>query len=146
VFFDIYRMVRWRTGLSRISTLIGDLFFSIISVLVLFYFAQKANYLELRFYLFGGSLLGLLIYLRFISNYVKWLINKILSMIVFAFSSLFCALASLVAGAGSLLTYMMSFPYGILRWMALLFFRMGEAVRKNTLSKLRIRIGKTPRE
>lgn len=139
-------MVRWRTRLNRISTLIGDLFFSIISVLVLFYFAQKANYLELRFYLFGGSLLGLLLYLRFISNQVKWFINKILSLIVVIFKTSFCMLATLVTGIGRLLTYIMSFPYGILRWMALLFFRMGEAVGKDKLSRVRIRTSKTPRE
>ncbi len=139
-------MVRWRTGLNRISTLIGDLFFSIFSVFVIFYFAQKANYLELRFYLFGGSLLGLLLYLRFISRQVKQLINKILSMIVFIFRTLFSTLASLVTGLNRLLTYTMSFPYRILRWVALLFFRMGQAIGKDILSRVTLKIGKTPRE
>lgn len=139
-------MVRWRTGLNRISTLIGDLFFSIFSVFVIFYFAQKANYLELRFYLFGGSLLGLLLYLRFISSQVKQLINKILSMIVFIFRTLSYTLASLVTGVNRLLTYTMSFPYRILRWVALLFFRMGQAIGKDILSRVTLRIGKTPRE
>ena len=139
-------MVRWRIGLNRISTLIGDLFFSVFSVFVLFYFAQMANYLELRLYLFAGSLFGLLLYLRFISNQVKRLINKILSMIVFIFKTLFYTLASLVTGVSRLLTCMMSFPYRILRWIALLFFRMGQAIGKDTLSRVTLRIGKTPRE
>ncbi|KUO60524.1 MAG: hypothetical protein APF84_06620 [Gracilibacter sp. BRH_c7a] len=139
-------MVRWRIGLNRISTLIGDLFFSIIALLVLFYFAQTANYLELRFYLFGGSLLGLLLYLRFISRQVKWTINKILSLIAMIFESLFKAIGSIITGVARLLTCLMSFPYGVLRWLALLFFRIVEAMGKDTYSKVRTRIGKTPRE
>ena len=139
-------MLRWRIGLSRISTLIGDLFFSIISVFVIFYFAQKANYLELRFYLFGGSLLGLLVYISYISKYVKRLINMILNIVSYLANRIYSLLRSLFGGAGSLLSYLMGFPYAILRWLGLLLFRMGEAIGKEAYSRAKVRIGRYPRE
>ena len=146
VCFDVYRILRWRIGLSRISTFLGDLFFSIIAIVVLFYFAQKANYLEWRFYLFGGSLFGLLLYIRFISRQFKWFINKILNIIVALINVIVGLITSFFMGIARLLTYLMSFPYRILRWMGLLFFRIGEAVAKDTLARLKSRIGKIPRE
>lgn len=88
----------------------------------------------------------MLLYLRFISNQVKWFINKLLSMIVLTFNTFFQTVALLVTGVGRLIAYIMSFPYGILRWLALLLFRIGEAVGKDTISRVRPRISKTPRE
>lgn len=144
--FDFYRILRWRMSLNRVSTLLGDLFFSVISVVVIFYFAQKANYLEFRFYLFGGSLLGLLLYLRFISKYVKWFFNKVLNIIgkMIIFSANMVVL--LFKSIANLLTYLMSFPYRVLRWLALLLFRMLEAVAGNTLFKVKLKISKRPKE
>ena len=62
------------------------------------------------------------------------------------FESLFKAIGSIITGVARLLTCLMSFPYGVLRWLALLFFRIVEAMGKDTYSKVRTRIGKTPRE
>lgn len=139
-------MIRWRIGLSRISTLIGDLFFSIITVLVIFYFAQRANYLDLRFYLFAGSLLGLLIYIRYISRYIKRIINMVFDLISYIVNTLVGMVQSIFYGAGRFLAFLMSFPYRILRWLGLLCFRIGEAFGKEAYLKAKMKIGKIPKK
>ena len=144
--FDFYRIVRWRIGLSRMLTLIGDLFFSVMAVMVVFYFAQKANYLELRFYLFAGSFLGLMLYLRLISKYFKRILTAIIDIIANSFNTLVFAITTFFKSIIAIIAYIMSFPYGMLRWLGLLLFRMGEAVSKDTYTRVRTRTRRPPPE
>lgn len=126
--FDIYRIIRWQLGLNRVLTFIGDLLFSFIAILIIFYFAQKANYLEMRFYLFGGALLGLLIYLQFWSSASKKLFKAVLRVITNLKNLLVGIILFICKSLVRFLTLLMSVPYGLLRWFALLLFRMGEAL------------------
>jgi hypothetical protein len=124
----------------------GDLLFSFIALLLIYYFAQKANYLELRFYLFGGALLGLLIYLRFFSLVSQRIFRIILKLLI-SYKNLVIGLITMVLkGIVRILTLLMSIPYGLLRWFSLLLFRMGEALGKESMTKVKARITKTPRQ
>jgi len=49
-------------------------------------------------------------------------------------------------GVTNILTLMMAVPYGILRWSGLLFFRIGEAIAKESATKVRARITKNPKQ
>lgn len=144
--FDFYRIVRWRMGFSKVLTFIGDLFFSIISLLVIYYCAQMANYLELRFYLFLGSLVGLLFYLRFLSKSSKRLFDMILRTVLYIKAIVIKLIMNTFKTTIEVLTILMSVPYGILNWFALLLFRFGEALGKESVTKVRGRITKTPRQ
>mgnify|MGYP002407748843 CR=1 FL=1 len=145
-YFDFYRTVRWYIGLNRVLTFIGDLAFSFIALLLIYYFAQKANYLELRFYLFGGTLLGLLIYLRFFSPASKKLFRKILKLLTGYKNLVVGLIAIFFKGIARILTLLMSIPYGLLCWFSLLIFRMGEALGKESVTKVKARITKIPRQ
>ncbi|NLI90657.1 MAG: spore cortex biosynthesis protein YabQ [Peptococcaceae bacterium] len=143
--FDFYRIARWRIGLNKIFTFITDLIFSCVALFLIYFFAQKANFLELRFYLFGGCFIGLMIYLRFFSPGSKQLFNFLFDVIA-GFKNLIVKLIlTLFCGGQAVLTIMMSIPYGILRWGSLLIFRMGEALGKESVTKVKGRISNIPR-
>jgi len=139
--FDLYRILRRRMGLNRILTLLGDLFFSLVSAAVIIFYAYKANYLEFRFYLFGGSLLGLLLYLRYLSPIIKKIYGMILNIISGVFSFIRKIINSVFGIIIDFVTYLMSYPYRLLRWFALLVFRLGQALGRDLLLKLKNIIG-----
>lgn len=135
--FDLYRILRRRIGFGRILTFLSDLSFSLVSAAIIFYCAHKANYLEFRFYLFGGSLLGLLIYLRFFSPIIKRVYIKVINIITRIFSFIRKIINSFFGIIVYLLTYLMSYPYRLLRWFALLVFRLGQALTYDTMLKIK---------
>lgn len=142
--FDFYRILRWRFRISKILTFIGDLLFSLFSLLILFYFAQKANYLELRFYLFGGILIGLLLYLRLLSNSSKKLFTIVITLTARLITMIAGIILQVVKGFCKLLALIMSIPYGFLSWFSILIYRIGEALGKNMAGKIRERMDKSP--
>jgi len=143
--FDFYRIVRWQMGWNKFWTLLGDLLFSFIALFVIYYFAQKANFLELRFYLFGGSLLGLILYLRFLSPASKQLFGVLLSIVNGLKNVILRIWRTFFKGAVYLLTTLMRIPYAILCWFALLIFRLGEALGKESMTNVKRRLPKYPR-
>ncbi|RNC28694.1 MAG: hypothetical protein AWM53_01354 [Candidatus Dichloromethanomonas elyunquensis] len=143
--FDCYRIARWRVGLNKILTFMADLFFSFAALLVIFVFAQKANFLELRFYLFGGCLAGLVLYLRFLSSSSKRLFNVIFDIISGIKNLIVKMILRVYFGIKEFLTMLMSIPYGILCWFSMLIFRMAEALGRESVTKVKGRISKTPR-
>jgi len=146
VFFDLYRIVRWQLGLNKFLTFIGDILFSCAAVIIIFYFGQKANYLEFRFYLFLCSLLGLLLYLRILSPLVKKLIIYIIKGLVVLKNIWQKIITLFFIGIARLLTLLMSVPYGLLRWFGLLLFRIMEALWLELKSSIKLKIPKQPRE
>lgn len=137
LFFDIYRMIRWKFRLNKTLTFLGDICFSLLSALILFSFAQKANYLELRFYLFGGALLGLLLYLRLFSKPVKKLLGGLFQLLSRIKKLIVAALGTLFQSIASFLKALMRLPYGSLEWLALLFYRMIEALGREGIRQVR---------
>jgi len=144
--FDIYRIARWRLRFNKVLTFIGDLLFSFIALLLIYYCAQKANYLELRFYLYGASLLGLLLYLKFFSKSSKRMFNILFSIFFFLKNLVVSIIAKIFYSIAFILTQMMRIPYGLLRWFAMLLYRIGEALGRESVTKVKGRISKTPRQ
>jgi spore cortex biosynthesis protein YabQ len=144
--FDFYRIVRWQLGLNKVFTLLGDLLFSLAALLVIFFFAQKANYLEFRFYLFGATLLGLILYLRLFSPVFKKLFSRILKLIGLLGNLISKVIKGFFAGIARMLVALMSIPYGILCWFSLLLYRLLEALGRESVTKVKGRLTKTPRE
>jgi len=144
--FDIYRIARWRLRFNKVLTFIGDLLFSFIALLLIYYCAQKANYLEFRFYLYGASLLGLLLYLKFFSKSSKRMFNILFSIFFFLKNLVVSIIAKIFYSIAFILTQMMRIPYGLLRWFAMLLYRIGEALGRESVTKVKGRISKTPRQ
>lgn len=144
--FDIYRIARWRLRFNKVLTFIGDLLFALIALLLIYYCAQKANYLELRFYLYGASLLGLLLYLKFFSPSTKRVFNILFNIFFFLRNFFVGIIVRIFYSLAFILTQIMRIPYGILRWLAMLLFRIGEALSRESVTKVKARISKTPRQ
>lgn len=144
--FDFYRIMRHQLRLNKVLTFMGDLLFSFLALFLIFYFAQRANFLELRFYVFGGSLLGLIIYLRFFSTGTKHLFAILLNLISKIKNSILGLLRMIYKGVAFILTSLMRIPYGILRWFALLLFRITQALGKESLFSVKRKIPRKPRQ
>ncbi|NLL52603.1 MAG: spore cortex biosynthesis protein YabQ [Peptococcaceae bacterium] len=144
--FDLYRIIRWKMGLNRVITFLGDIFFSLVALLIIFYLAQKANYLEWRFYLFAGSLLGLIMYLILLSRYITKLFNRFLNYIVQLIKLIIKMFEASGRNIINLIAFFMAIPYGILRWIGLLLFRIGESVAVDTATKVRRKTTKNPKQ
>jgi len=133
-------------GLNKVLTFIGDVLFSLFALFVIFYFAQKANYLELRFYLFAGALLGLIIYLHFFSNTSKKLFKELLKIIICTKNLIVGTIIMFFQGVAHSLILMMRIPYGVLKWFSMLIFRIGEALGKESVTIVKGRMTKHPKE
>ena len=68
IFFDIFRVIRKSFKTSDIMTFIEDLLFLILSSVLIIFSIIKINGGEVRFYLFLGMFLGIIIYSLTISN------------------------------------------------------------------------------
>lgn len=122
--FDIYRSFRSGHKIGFLVTFIGDIFFSLGSLILLIYFFNKANALAFRFYILWGSLLGLFIYLRVLSSFtlrILFWFHKLLRLLM---RGLLCIFYIPYRG----LILLMYPLYAFLRWLGLLLFRIGEAL------------------
>ncbi len=146
LFFDFYRILRWRLGFNRILTFIGDIGFSLIALAIIFFFAQTANFLEFRFYLFIGSLLGLFVYLKLISPLSKKLFNLIFNIIAGVKNAIIYTITFIIKTIVRVIILLMSVPYGILQWFSVLLFRMGEAAGKSGINRIKAKKDKIPKE
>ncbi|MFZ3100926.1 MAG: spore cortex biosynthesis protein YabQ [Desulfitobacteriaceae bacterium] len=132
-FFDVYRSFRrWNKWGSR-RTFVGDIFFSLAALVLLFCFFDKANVLAFRFYMLWGSLLGLFIYLRFISIIVLEILFKFYELIHSVIEGLFYLLRLPYRG----LILLMHPLYVILRWAGLLLYRMSEGLLSPQLCRVK---------
>ncbi|MDD2234334.1 MAG: spore cortex biosynthesis protein YabQ [Desulfitobacteriaceae bacterium] len=122
--FDIYRSFRSWNKPSFLMTFIGDIFFSLGALILLWYFLDKANDLALRFYILWGSLLGLFIYLRLLSPLILKILYKIHKLLHLLTRGLIYILRIPCRG---LILVMHPF-YAVLGWIGLLLYRMGEAL------------------
>ncbi|WP_073026888.1 spore cortex biosynthesis protein YabQ [Desulfosporosinus lacus] len=122
--FDLYRSFRRWQDFGQILTFIGDVIFSLISIVILFYFFERANALDFRFYIIWGSLLGLGLYLKIFSVFTL--------RACFGFYRLISYLAKLIHRSIKIpirgLVIIMRPPYAILHWLSLLLYRIGEVI------------------
>ncbi|UWG97734.1 spore cortex biosynthesis protein YabQ [Dehalobacter sp. DCM] len=135
--FDFYRIVRWKLKLNKVFTFLFDVLFAIFALGLIYFFAQKANYLELRFYLFIGSLVGLLLYLVIFSRIVNKILQFIFRILAMVKQSIFKAISQFIRFVYTFLSCIMRLPYRILRWAALLLYRIGEGMSKDSAAFIR---------
>ena len=69
IIFDIFRILRKTFKTADIITYIEDIIFWIVTLLIIIFSIFLFNNGELRFYLFISMLIGILIYMLFISKY-----------------------------------------------------------------------------
>ena len=76
--FDCYRILRqiWRPGLW--GTSLGDLFFWLLVTSLTYFFLMLLNWGEVRFYVFLGIGIGLMIYLKLFSLSVRRFLQKVI--------------------------------------------------------------------
>ena len=123
-FFDVYRSFRRWNKWGSLMTFVGDICFSLAALVLLFCFFDKANELSFRFYMLWGSLLGLFIYLHFISIFVQEILFKFFKLI----HSVIFGLVYLLRLPYRGLILLMRPLYAILRWAGLLLYRMSEGL------------------
>lgn len=81
--FDIFRAIRKSIKSSNLATNIEDIFFVIISFIIISTILQMVNQGELRFYIFLGIIFGIIIYFLSISKYIingeTWILKGIIN-------------------------------------------------------------------
>lgn len=122
--FDFYRSFRRWQNWGRVSTFVGDVLFSLVALLILFRFFEKANALAFRFYIIWGSLLGLILYLKMLSRFSIRSFLGLFRMITYITEFICKGIKVPIRG----LVLFMRPPYLILRWISLLLFRIGEYI------------------
>lgn len=134
ILFDFYRSLRRYMRWGRVSTWVGDLFFSLIALIVLFSFFQRANALDFRIYLLWGSVLGLFLYLRIFSRSFIKLYFQLFRFISYLFWLLRQGLKIPVRG----IQILMRPPYALLRWFSFLIYRIMEAILAQPIRQMRV--------
>ncbi|WP_425807863.1 spore cortex biosynthesis protein YabQ [Desulfitobacterium sp. Sab5] len=132
IFFDFYRSLRHWLKWGRISTWAGDLLFSLAALFILFRFFLRANALDFRIYILWGSVLGLFLYLRFLSKLIIKMYLRLFYMISYFFWLLKEGAKIPIRGVFVL----MRPPYALLRWFSFLIYRILEAFLAQPLKQI----------
>lgn len=82
VLFDFFRILRRTIKTSNIITYIEDVLFWILTGLLILYNIWYFNNGEIRVYMFLGIILGVLIYMSTLSNFLIKIFSKILQIII----------------------------------------------------------------
>ena len=82
VLFDFFRILRRTIKTSNIITYIEDVLFWILTGLLILYNIWYFNNGEIRIYMFLGIILGVLIYMSTLSNFLIKIFSKILQIII----------------------------------------------------------------
>lgn len=122
--FDFYRSFRRWQGWGRVLTIIGDIVFSLVALIILFQFFERANALAFRFYIIWGSLLGLILYLRLLSRLSLRILFKLYRVITYLEKLIHRGIKVPIRG----LILIMRPPYAVLHWFSLLLYRIGELI------------------
>lgn len=134
ILFDFYRSLRRYLRWGRVSTWVGDLFFSLIALIILFRFFQRANALDFRIYLLWGSVLGLFLYLRIFGRSLIKLYLQFFRFISYLLWLIRQGLKIPVRG----IQILMRPPYALLRWFSFLIYRIMEAALVQPIRQVRI--------
>lgn len=136
IFFDFYRSLRYWLKWGRISTWAGDLLFSLTALFILFRFFLRANALDFRIYILWGSVLGLFLYLRFLSKLIIKLYFRLFHIIAYLLWLLKKGVKIPVRGV----LVLMRPPYALLRWFSFLIFRILEVFLAQPLKKIYLKV------
>ncbi|NMB25080.1 MAG: spore cortex biosynthesis protein YabQ [Firmicutes bacterium] len=79
--FDFYRLWRRATRPQRLVTAVSDVLFWVVATPITYFYLVVGNWADLRFYVFLGLFLGLLLYFGAFSLVVRNLISALLHFI-----------------------------------------------------------------
>ncbi|WP_407314627.1 spore cortex biosynthesis protein YabQ [Desulfosporosinus sp. SB140] len=136
IVFDFFRTFRRWQGWGPVITFGGDILFSLIAMVILYRLFARANALAFRFYNIWGSLLGLILYLRFFSRYLIRGYFELYQLIENLLKLLYRGVLIPIQG----LVLLMRPPYAILRWFSLLFYRIGEHTIYRPIERLKTNV------
>lgn len=78
MFYVVYRVVSDTLRLKKVGTFAGDIIFWLLLTAIAFLILLKANYGQLRLYVFIGLFLGAFLFARILGNYsyrlVRWML------------------------------------------------------------------------
>ncbi len=120
--FDFYRSFRSWQGWGRVLTFLGDVLFSLVALVILFRFFERANALTFRFYIIWGSLLGLVLYLRLLSRFFVRFYFGLYRALNYLAGLIHRGIRIPIRG----LILIMKPPYAILKWFSLLLYRIAQ--------------------
>ncbi|MDR3589721.1 MAG: spore cortex biosynthesis protein YabQ [Negativicutes bacterium] len=83
--FDFYRIMRGLFKPRRVFTSLADLLYWLLATVIVFVALLLGNWGEIRFYVFCGLLVGLLLYFRFFSRQVIRLLVGVIRLAAKAF-------------------------------------------------------------
>ena len=80
IIFDLYVSIRrcWRP--RQVGTLVGDFLFALIATIFAYAFLLVCNWGEVRMYVFLALVIGLSLYMKILSQYVR----RLLALLFFA--------------------------------------------------------------
>ena len=134
--FDLYRSFRSWQDWGRILTFIGDVFFSLVAMIILFYFFERANALDFRFYIIWGSLMGLGLYLKVLSRLTLRIFFGFYRFISFIGGLIHRGIKIPIRG----LVLIMRPPYAMLYWFGLLLYRITQVVFLERIMRIKRRL------
>ncbi|MDR3600125.1 MAG: spore cortex biosynthesis protein YabQ [Desulfosporosinus sp.] len=134
--FDFYRSLRHWQGWGRILTFVGDVFFSLVALYILFRFFERANALAFRIYIIWGSLLGLILYLRLLSRFSVRCFLGLYRVITNLADLIHRGIEIPIRG----LVLIMRPLYALLNWFGLLLYRIGEYILLGPISRMNRRV------
>ncbi len=88
IIFDLYRILRGKTDLNNIIIDIFDIIFSLMSALILFVGLVYSNGGKVRYYIFGGVIIGVFIYYLLFSKFFIKIFIKIFNIIRLIYNKL----------------------------------------------------------
>lgn len=107
IFFDMYRVLRGVIRPRGIITHLGDLLFWFISTGFIFLLLLFGNWGEIRFYVFVGVALGVMVYLRWFSRMTVRLLALLLKVMIF--------IKNFVAACLHYLIVILLFPFMVIK-------------------------------
>lgn len=84
--FDIFRIFRKSFKTNDFITYVQDFIFWILTGIIVLYSIFTFNNGELRGYIFIAMILGVILYLLLLSNYVIFIFTRIIKMVVYPFN------------------------------------------------------------
>lgn len=83
--YDLYRVMRYFFKPKKIVAGIEDLLFWLGIAIIFFYIINKSNWGEIRGYIFFGTFIGGIVYLKILSKVLHPLMMKLFKAIIFSF-------------------------------------------------------------
>lgn len=83
VIYDLYRTIRWIMRPGKIVTIIEDVVFILISILILLFSIYYVSQGEIRIYNFIGIIMGVILYYMILSKLLLKIFRKVFKVITF---------------------------------------------------------------